>query len=92
MREILGILLGFSGQNKFHFIEKGSLAREKANKPRPCWDPFNYCWGCRNVVLTDIPFLLNLCLTVKLPSSNERGNKLLQNTRNACIFETRWVK
>lgn len=26
-----------------------------ANKPRPCWDPFNYYWGCRNVVLTDSP-------------------------------------
>ena len=21
-----------------------------------CWDPFNHYWGCRNVVLTDIPF------------------------------------
>ena len=26
-----------------------------ANKPRPCWDPFNYYWGFRNVVLTDSP-------------------------------------
>lgn len=59
MREILGILLGFLRPKiNFIFIEKGSLAREKANKPRPCWDPFNYCWGCRNVVLTDIPFFI----------------------------------
>lgn len=52
MREILGILLGFFWPKiNFIFIEK-------ANKPRPCWDPFNYCWGCRNVVLTDIPFFI----------------------------------
>ena len=35
--------------------KKGFLARQKANKPRPCWDPFNYYWGCRNLLLTDSP-------------------------------------
>ena len=43
-----------------------------ANKPRPCWDPFNYYWGCRNVVLTDSPLLIVIILL-----TNDRINWLL---------------
>ncbi len=43
----------------FIFHRKRIPRKKKANKPRPCWDPFNYYWKCRNLVLTDIPFFLS---------------------------------